>query len=199
MKFVHSKVTFETMPFLKVKTHMYSSHKHYLPFTCTQSTVTIIYMPSIWNMIVLCIIYTLLDLWNNNYNRDKVCVQTITTTIDLVSFTEICSQVFSFSIEEICPSFLWDETKPFWEFIISIFVCNASIFRVAVRFPDYWWVSVLMGGGRQGIWSSGVLRVVLSVHVIVSLYWGKVGEPLGEGPPLSRGASHSLCVDSLTL
>ncbi len=50
--------------------------------------------------------------------------------------------------------------------------------------------SVLMEGGRPGIQSSGVLCVVVSVHVIVSVYWGKVREPLGEGLPLSRGASH---------
>lgn len=50
--------------------------------------------------------------------------------------------------------------------------------------------SVLMEGGRPGIRSSGVLCVVVSVHVIVSVYWGKVREPLGEGLPLSRGASH---------
>lgn len=59
--------------------------------------------------------------------------------------------------------------------------------------------SMLKEDGRQGCGPVGCCEYIVSVCIIVSVYWGKVKEPLREGPPLSKGTSHSLCVDSLTL
>lgn len=142
-----------------------------------------------WNITVLCNTCTLLALWNN------LCATVSANTCchnrpDLVSFTEICPQIFTFSIKEFSPSFLWDETKPLWEFIISIFVCNASIFRAGVRFPGCSWVTACWWKGRPGIRSSVVLCVSVYVQQL-SVFWGKFREPLEEGLALSRGASHS--------
>lgn len=116
----------------------------------------------------------------------RLCVQTLITTVQ--TWFHSLKHLTNYSVcqyRNFSPSFLWDETKPFWGDLSFLFLCVMPLKIEAVCFSGSWWVTVCWrkAGGCREVVLWAFVCIYKRVHNGVRIL-GKGQRARGSSSPL---------------